>query len=88
MANIVSYTNEKSTRSRMDCLGELEHEDVSVLHEHGGIPLLCIITRDVKTGRQFRIELSREETEAVMRVAFFSSAAGMNELRAKFQKDR
>lgn len=87
MANITSYTNDKSTRYRQDCLGELETENVSVLHEHGGIPVIQIVTKDITTGRHFRIDLSREETEAVMRIMLRGTAYGMHQLRAKFEEE-
>lgn len=88
MANIISYTNDKATRTRIDCLGEFETESLSITHEHGGIPLLQVITKDVRTGRTFRIDFSREETEAAMRIMLRSGAYGMKALRGKFEPQK
>jgi hypothetical protein len=88
MANITSYTNDKATRSRVDCLGTFDTRirDVGVTHEHGGVPLFQVCTRDEKTGRTFRIDFNREETEALARIVYRSGAAGMNALRDKFER--
>ena len=85
MATIISYTNDKATRSRLDCLGEFEPVRVSVTNESNGVPVFQVITKDEKTGRIFRVNLSQEETEAMMRIAYRSGAYGMAKLRAKFE---
>ena len=86
MANILSYTNDKATRTRQDCLGDYERFTIDTINERGGAPILRAVTKDIRTGRTFRIEFSREETADIMRIMLRGGGYGMGELRKKFER--